>query len=140
MFGKTTSISKTSTIDSLIGSGSTIEGDLKFRGGLRIDGHVRGSVVPAEEGVACTVIISENGRVDGSVKASHVIVNGLINGPVEATEHLDLQPKAKVTGEIRYKALEIHHGAVVEGALSHLDSNKPALKLASVNAGMAAEN
>jgi cytoskeletal protein CcmA (bactofilin family) len=140
MFGKNTSSAKTSTIDSLIGSGSTIEGDLKFRGGLRIDGHVRGSLFPAEEGVACTVIISENGRVDGSVKASHVVVNGLVNGPVEATEHLDLQPKAKVTGEIRYKILEIHHGAVVEGALSHIDANKPALKLASHNLNVAAEN
>jgi cytoskeletal protein CcmA (bactofilin family) len=140
MFGKPTTPGKTSTIDSLIGVGSTIEGDLKFRGGLRIDGHVRGSLLPAEEGMACTVMISENGRVDGAVKASHVIVNGLINGPVEATEHLDLQPKAKVTGDIRYKAIEIHHGAVVEGALSHLDSTKPALKLAASNFAAFGEN
>ncbi len=133
MFGKTSAGGKTSTIDSLIGAGSVIEGNLKFKGGLRIDGVVRGNLEPADEGAACTVVISENGRVDGSVKASHVIVNGLINGPVEATEHLDLQPKAKVTGDIRYKVLEIHHGAVVEGALSHLDSSKPTLKLAATN-------
>ena len=60
-------------------------------------------------------------------------IDGTVNGPVEATEHLDLQPKARVNGDIRYSALEMHHGAIVQGALSHMDGAKPALKLASSN-------
>jgi cytoskeletal protein CcmA (bactofilin family) len=134
MFGKTNSAPKTGTIDSLIGAGTVIEGNLKFRGGLRIDGHVQGHLSPADDAASCTVIVSEHGRVDGSLKASHVIIDGTVNGPVEATEHLDLQPKARVNGDIRYSALEMHHGAIVQGALSHMDSAKPALKLASSNA------
>ncbi len=133
MFKKSDRSAATGTIDSLIGAGTSIEGNLKFRGGLRVDGHVTGSLTPADADVACTVVISEQGRVDGSIKATHVVVNGIVNGPVEATEHLDLQPKARITGDIRYKALEMHHGAVVDGALSHVDSARPGLKLASVN-------
>jgi cytoskeletal protein CcmA (bactofilin family) len=132
--GKSSNTPKTGTIDSLIGAGTVIEGNLKFRGGLRIDGVVQGHLVPADESSTTSVIVSEQGRIDGSIRASHVVIDGTINGPVEATEHLDLQPKAKVTGDIRYKALEMHHGAVVQGVLSHIDSVKPALKLASSNA------
>lgn len=132
--GKSANTPKTGTIDSLIGAGTIIEGNLKFRGGLRIDGVVQGHLIPADESSATSVIVSEQGRVEGSIRASHVVIDGSVNGPVEATEHLDLQPKARVTGDIRYKALEMHHGAVVQGVLSHLDSAKPALKLASSNA------
>jgi cytoskeletal protein CcmA (bactofilin family) len=133
MFGKNQAAPKTGTIDSLIGAGTVIEGNLKFRGGLRIDGHVRGDLMPAEEGQACTVIVSEHGRIDGSLRAAHIVIDGTVNGPVEATQHLDLQPKARVTGDIRYSVLEMHHGAVVQGALAHVDS-KPTLKLATSNA------
>lgn len=132
MFNRDTSAKKTGTIDSLIGAGTVIEGNLKFRGGLRIDGHVQGNLMPADDDSASTIVISEQGRVDGSIKASHLSINGTVNGPVEATEHLDLQTKARVTGDIRYKALEMHQGAVVDGALAHVDSIKPALKLAAI--------
>ena len=130
MFNRDASTKKTGTIDSLIGAGTVIEGNLKFRGGLRIDGHVQGNLMPADDDSASTIVISEQGRVDGSIKASHLSINGTVNGPVEAIEHLDLQTKARVTGDIRYKALEMHQGAIVDGALCHADGNKPALKLA----------
>jgi cytoskeletal protein CcmA (bactofilin family) len=134
MFGsKSASTPKTGTIDSLIGAGTVIEGNLKFRGGLRVDGVVQGHLAPADESSATSVIVSEQGRVEGSIRASHVVIDGTVNGPVEASEHLDLQPKARVTGDIRYKALEMHHGAVVQGVLSHSDGAKPALKLAASN-------
>jgi len=46
-------------------------------------------------------------------------VAGRITGPVYTTELVELQPTAKVTGDVQYRALEIHHGAVVEGRLVH---------------------
>jgi cytoskeletal protein CcmA (bactofilin family) len=120
------------TIDSLIGSGTTITGDIRFKGGLRIDGQIIGNVIADGEG-ASMLVLSENARVVGEVKAHHVVVNGTIEGAVFVDEMIELQPKAKVTGNIRYNALEMHHGAVVEGTLSHADSAKPALKLAASN-------
>jgi cytoskeletal protein CcmA (bactofilin family) len=79
------------------------------------------------------LVLSENARVQGEVKAHHVVVNGTIEGPISVDELIELQPKARVSGNIRYNALEMHHGAVVEGTLSHVDSGKPSLKLAASN-------
>ena len=56
-------------------------------------------------------------RIDGEVQASHIVVNGTINGPVHATETLELQPNSRVKGDVHYKSIEIHQGAVVEGGV-----------------------
>jgi cytoskeletal protein CcmA (bactofilin family) len=120
------------TIDSLIGSGTTITGNIHFKGGLRIDGQIIGNVIADGDGLSM-LVLSENARIQGEVKAHHMVVNGTIEGSVNADELIELQPKAKVIGNIRYNALEMHHGAVVDGTLSHVDSGKPSLKLAASN-------
>jgi cytoskeletal protein CcmA (bactofilin family) len=131
MFNKKTTASS-AAIESLISAGTTIEGNVRFKGGLRIDGTVIGNVV-AEEGAASTLVLSESGRIEGQVTAAHLMVNGAIAGPITATVSIELQPKAKVTGEIHYVALEMHHGAVVDGTLMHLENGRPGLKLAASN-------
>ena len=93
MFGKS---NKPSPIDSLIGAGTTVKGDIVFVGGLRIDGQVTGNVATAD-GQAGTLVISEHARVDGDIRVSHIVVNGTVNGPVSASDYLELQPKARVT-------------------------------------------
>ncbi len=118
------------TIDCLIGAGTAIQGDVRFRGGLRIDGEVRGNVI-AEDGAPSMLVLSENARVEGQVRAAHLVINGTIIGPVQADELLELQPNAQVSGEVRYRAIEMHHGAVLEGALRHLADGRPDLKLAA---------
>jgi len=119
MFGKTTK--PPSRIDSLIGAGTLIEGNVKFSGGLRIDGEVRGNV-SSEGEQPCTLVISEHARVDGEVSVSHLVVNGTINGPVRSGEFLELQPRARVTGDMEYSSIEIHLGAIVQGRLVHRDA------------------
>ena len=126
MFGQKTK----STIESLIGTATRVEGDLHFKGGLRIDGHVRGNVV-AESGPDSMLVISENARVEGDVRGAHLVVNGEIVGAVYSSELLELQPKARVTGDVTYKALEMHGGAVVAGRLTPGEGAEPMLKLAS---------
>jgi cytoskeletal protein CcmA (bactofilin family) len=118
-------------IRSLVGEGTVLRGTVTFVEGLRIDGEVVGDVL-CGEGAHSIVVISEKANVQGRVKAAHVIVAGAIVGPVEATELLELQPSARVTGDIRYEALEMHAGAVIDGELRSLKSaDKPALKLAA---------
>ncbi len=126
MFGR----SAKNTIDSLIGSSTSIEGDLHFKGGLRIDGKVKGNVV-AEEGEGSLLVISENARVEGEVRVAHLIVNGEIVGPVFSADLLELQPKARISGDVHYKALEMHGGALVSGKLTHEAVGEPVLKLAA---------
>ena len=122
------------TIDSLIGVSTKIEGDLHFTGGLRIDGRIQGHVI-AEPGSSTMLIISEQAIIDGEVRAAHVIVNGQINGPVFSTELLELQPKARISGDVHYKTLEMLSGALVSGKLTHDVLHEPALlMLAASNA------
>jgi cytoskeletal protein CcmA (bactofilin family) len=105
-------------IDSLIGAGTTIDGDVSFSGGMRIDGQVNGNVIAAP-GKPSTLVLSEHARLNGEVSATHLVVNGTISGPVTAGEYLELQSKAKVSGDVHYKTLEIQLGAIVEGRLIH---------------------
>ncbi len=120
-------------IRSLISEGTVVRGDLHFVEGLRIDGEVQGDVLCVGDGRSL-LVISENGRVLGKVKAGHVIISGEVRGPVHASELLELQPRARVVGDVRYDLLEMHQGASVEGELKPLKSiDKPALKLAASN-------
>ena len=132
MFGK----KKQPPIKSLIAQGSCIEGNLTFTDGLRIDGEVMGDI-RAVEGSASILVISESACVTGQIFADHVIINGRVMGPVHALELLELQPKAKIAGDVSYKALEMHQGAVIFGQLrptSQDAEEKPLLKLAANNA------
>ena len=121
-------------IRSLVGEGMSVHGALRFVDGLRIDGEVIGDVTAATDGGRSILVISEKARVHGKVKANHVIINGEVRGPVHCDELLELQPKARVVGDVRYEVLEMHPGALVEGELKPLKSSeKPALKLAASN-------
>lgn len=106
-------------IETLIGANTVIDGNIEFSGGLRIDGTVHGSVneVSVTPG---NLIVSEQGRIEGAINVSHATINGVVNGPVNATEYVELQAKARVTGDVRYKTLEMFVGAIVEGKLIHL--------------------
>jgi cytoskeletal protein CcmA (bactofilin family) len=107
-------------IDSLIGAGTTVDGNVTFTGGLRVDGTVKGNVATAN-GETGTLVVSEHARIDGEIKVSHVVVNGAVNGPIIADDSLELQAKARVIGDISYKTLEMHLGAVVQGRLNHAE-------------------
>lgn len=127
-------------IASLIGAGSTVTGDFVFSGGLRIDGIVRGAVRCTEGEKGGMLVISEHGAVEGEVRAGHLVVAGRISGPVFASELVELQPKARVTGDLHYRALEMHHGAIVEGHLVHqADAGKPSTTLKIAPAAAKAE-
>ena len=122
-------------IDSLIGLGTRIEGDVSFSGGLRVDGEIKGNVTAVSD-AASTLVVSEQARIEGDIRVSHLVVNGAIDGPVYASEFLELQSKSRVRGDVHYSRLEMHLGAVVEGRLVHKSGETKAveLKLASSKA------
>lgn len=130
MFNK----NKQPAIKSLLAQGCQIEGNFSFADGLRVDGDVRGNVI----GLAQTpsiLVISDTATVKGEVQADHIIINGTVNGPVHARVMLELQPKARVNGDVIYTALEMHQGALVDGRLCPklTAEEKPTLKLAANN-------
>lgn len=135
MFGKKSQ----PPIKSLIAQGTRIEGNMKFNEGLRVDGEVFGDVQASAEDAGSLLVISEQAVVQGALTADHVIINGTVRGPVHARELLELQPKAKIEGDVSYVALEMHQGATISGQLRPLMSGaegdeKPLLKLATKTA------
>ena len=107
------------SIDTLIGADTRVEGDIHFMGGLRVDGAIRGNVIEPNSSPS-TLILSELGRIEGAISASKVVINGKVIGPVKASQFIELQAKARVTGDVHYKSLEMHTGAVIEGKLVYL--------------------
>ena len=123
-------------IKSLIAEGSQIDGNISFTDGLRIDGAIVGNLF-AKTDKASILVISEAATVIGEIHADHIIINGAVKGPVHARVMLELQPKARIQGDVHYAALEMHQGAIIAGQLYPLvgaeAEAKPILKLAANN-------
>ena len=113
-----------SRIDTLVGVETRIEGDLHFNGGLRVDGVIRGGV-SEQNGMPSTLILSEHGKIEGAVTAAKIVLNGKVIGPVKSSHFIELQTKARIIGDLYYKSLEMHTGAVIEGKLIYLGDGAP---------------
>lgn len=121
-------------INTFIGEGTVMQGEIRFTEGLRIDGEVIGNITAVGD-KRTMLVISEKAKVTGHVRAGHVIINGLVTGPVESEDLLELQPKARIVGDVKYESLEMHQGATIDGELHPLKAeDKPALRLAANNA------
>jgi cytoskeletal protein CcmA (bactofilin family) len=121
-------------IKSLIAHGSQIAGHYTFTEGLRVEGSVTGNI-RSNDDQPSILVISESAVVTGEIHADHIIINGQVNGPIYASVMLELQPKARIVGDVHYIALEMHQGATISGQLrpSLEGEVKPTLKLAANN-------
>jgi cytoskeletal protein CcmA (bactofilin family) len=117
MFGKKKGFSA-ARIDTLIGQGTEITGDLVFSGGLHVDGTITGNV-SAEEGSTALLILSEFGKIEGEVTVPNIVLNGEIIGDVFGSTRVELAPKARVKGSVYYNLIEMAIGAEVNGGLVH---------------------
>jgi len=133
MFGKKADNKPQGRIDSLIGVGTQIEGNIRFTGGLRIDGEVKGNVEAAEGASASTLVLSEQARIEGAVAVAHLVSNGTVVGAVTVSESLELQSRARIVGDVDYAIIEMHQGAVIEGRLVYRGAKSAELKLAASN-------
>ncbi len=111
-------VSSGTEVDTLIGEHTKVEGNIIFNGGLHVDGHVQGNVMtkPAADSV---LSLSEVGVIEGEVHVANVMLNGTITGDVHALQKIELGPKARVTGNVYYKLIEMAMGAEVNGNLVH---------------------
>jgi cytoskeletal protein CcmA (bactofilin family) len=135
MFGKkSTSSSKGTKIDTLIGQNSELQGDIVFSGGLHVDGTIRGNVF-AEADSGSVLSLSERGHIEGDVRVPNIVLNGSVKGDVHAAEHIELAEKARVVGNVYYKFIEMVRGAEVNGNLVHKqDGFQPAPKVELLSA------
>lgn len=110
--------SGTSAVETLIGRQTEVLGDVRFSGGLHVDGRITGTVTSnADKGAHLSV--SETGVITGDVRAPNIVLNGQVIGNVVAREHLTLGTRARITGNVYYKGIELAGGAVINGQLVH---------------------
>ncbi|MBS7458464.1 bactofilin family protein [Coralloluteibacterium stylophorae] len=107
-------------VDTLIGAGVTVRGDIAFRGGLYIEGRVYGSI--SAEGDEAVLTIAEHGFVEGEVSAPVVVVNGQLRGDVHASGRVELAAQARVEGNVHYKVVSMAAGAMLSGRLIHSEA------------------
>lgn len=122
MFGKKKNFNS-ARIDTLIGQGTEIKGDLVFSGGLHVDGRIIGNVMAAE-GSDAMLILSEFGRIEGEVKVPNMVLNGEIVGDVFGSVRVELAPKSRINGSVYYNLIEMAIGAEVNGGLVHEKGEK----------------
>ncbi len=103
-------------IDTLIGQNTEIHGDVVFTGGLHVDGVIKGNVTAAHDG-GSMLSLSDRGRIEGEVRVPNLMLNGTVIGDVHAGNHIDLAPKARISGNLYYKVMEMAGGAEVNGNL-----------------------
>ena len=115
---------KAPKIATVIGTGTTLHGDINFIGGLHIDGEIIGNVVAEQDGVSA-ITLSERGKIEGDIQVPNIILNGTVVGDVYASQHVELAPKSKITGTVYYNLLEMAMGAEVNGQLIHTQDPKP---------------
>jgi len=118
MFGNRKKI-RTTKIDTLIGSKTEMLGDVRFSGGLHVDGTVKGNVA-AEDDAPSVLTLSESGTIEGEVRVPNVVLNGTVIGDVHARQHIELASNARITGNVYYSLIEMAMGAEVNGNLVHV--------------------
>ena len=107
----------------LIARDTTVVGDVHFSGSLDIEGVVQGNIY-AEEGKDALVRIIDKGRVQGEIRSPSVVVNGVVEGDVYSSKHLELASKGRVQGNVHYTLLEMAAGSEVNGSLPHITTSE----------------
>jgi cytoskeletal protein CcmA (bactofilin family) len=99
-------------LETVVGAGSAIKGEMVAQGTVRIDGTVEGDIR------ADWVIVGETGRIRGNVRARAMVVGGRVEGNIDAAEIVELKNKAQVCGEICTAKLTVSEGALFDGQSS----------------------
>ncbi len=117
MFGKRRRSSiRTGRIDSLIGRQTEFSGDVRFSGGLHIDGVIKGNVL-ADGDSDAVLTLSEHGSIWGQINVPQVVLSGEVMGDVYAGRHVELTSSARISGDVYYGLIEMAMGAEVKGSL-----------------------
>tara|TARA_Y100001935_G_C17311050_1_gene516244 strand:- start:4700 stop:5122 length:423 start_codon:yes stop_codon:yes gene_type:complete len=115
--------SKMPKVSTVLNHSVVIDGEFRFGGGVHIDGKVNGNIFGEKDSIT-SVIIGENGSIEGDVEADFVTLNGRVTGDIFSKVRVVLAEKAKVYGTVHYNLLEMAMGAEVNGNLVHSDDKE----------------
>lgn len=95
---------------SIIGQGTSIQGDIRSEGTIRIEGKIAGRIQCGD-----TIVVQESGQVKADMVANQVVISGEVHGNVFAHERLEITPTGKVVGDITAPRISISEGVLFEG-------------------------
>ena len=113
----------TGVFDTMISNKTEFEGNLKFSGGLHVDGTIKGNIY-AEDNSGAVLRVSETASIEGEIRVPTIIINGKVMGNVYSSQHIELAKKAMVNGDVHYTMMEMVMGAQVNGSLVHVEEQK----------------
>ena len=128
MFLKNRRKGTSAQVDTLVGRNTVVEGNMRFSGGLHVEGTIRGNVYADDGERPSILILNESGRIEGEVNVPRVVINGTVEGDVHASERVELAQKARITGSVYYHLIEMAMGAEVNGSLVRRSNEKPRLE------------
>ena len=99
-------------LEVVIGSESVFRGELTSKGTIRIDGTFEGNIS------ADCVVLGESGSITGDLQVKVLIAGGKLRGNVRAADHVEIQAKGEVYGDIYTVRFSVAEGAVFEGRSS----------------------
>lgn len=105
-------VSRPGEVHTLLGKGSEFDGKLTFEGQVRIDGKFSGQIFTKD-----VLVIGDGARVNAEVTAGTVIVHGVVEGNIKATQVVELHQPARVKGNIETPALAMDRGVIFEGSM-----------------------
>jgi cytoskeletal protein CcmA (bactofilin family) len=113
-----------------IGASLVITGEVTSSEDVTINGCVHGPV-SVRDGA---LIATQTGRVTGDLRASRIVVQGTVDGTLSATERIELQPSAVVSGSLSANHVVIADGATFNGRID-MDQRTIAAKVSQHRGG-----
>jgi len=103
---------RTDRISTFIGADASIDGNIEFRGTIRVDGQVKGKIVSS----GGTIVVGEKAAVDAELHVNVAVVMGQVKGKIEAKERIEVYPPGRVVGDIQSPVIAIEPGGVLNGS------------------------
>lgn len=106
------------SINSIIGAGSSVSGDIKMNGFARVDGDVDGNIETTSH-----IIIGTQARIRGDIRAASAVISGIVIGDVTAPASVQLLSTAAVIGDITTRRLMVEDKVVLHGRCTALEDD-----------------
>ena len=98
------------SVNTIIGEGTTLKGDVKVEGSIQVDGDFDGTIEASD-----TLVVGETGKVEGDATVSNAVIGGRMYGNVFASSKIELQRGSQLLGDIKTRGLVIEDGVVFQG-------------------------
>jgi cytoskeletal protein CcmA (bactofilin family) len=97
-------------VNTVIGEGTNLKGDIKVEGSIEIDGDYEGTIDATD-----TLIVGGSGKVDGDATVANAVIGGHMYGNVFASGKIELRRGSQLLGDIKTRGLVIEDGVVFQG-------------------------